>query len=102
MKYKRLIVLVLMTLFGSIALQGQTESKDTDCKEIWELSCETATELLKIKVQYPLQIQRNTELTQQLADQKTSHAKAEKKIKRKNKFTKMVCILAIVGVLLIK
>ena len=102
MRYRKLIVLALMILCGSTALHGQTESNVKDCKEVWELSCETATELLKIKVQYPLLIQRNTELIQLLAGQQIKQAKAEKRYKRKIKFTKIIGILAIVGVLIIK
>ena len=91
-----------MTLFGSIALHGQTELNEKDCKEVWELSCVKATELLKLEVQYPLQIAKNGELIQLLAEQKTKQQKAEKKLKRKLKITKIFSALALVGVLLIK
>ena len=89
MKYKKLILLALITFIGSIACHGQKVSNEKECTEIWELSCEKATELLKIKAQYPLQIQRNTELIQLLAEQKVRQEKTEKKLKRKLNLTKI-------------
>ena len=98
MRYKKLILLVLITFIGSIACQGQKASNEKECTEIWELSCEKATELLKIKAQYPLQIQKNTELTQLLAQQKIRQEKEIRKVKRQSKFTKIGAIVLVVAI----
>lgn len=96
MKYKKLILLLVVILVGSIKLQAQKVSNEKECTEIWELSCEKATELLKIKAQYPLQIQRNTELIQLLAEQKIKQEKEVRKVKRQSKFTKIGAIALVV------
>lgn len=101
MKFKKLIVLLLMILLGSTALPGQTELQEKDCIEQWTLSCAKATELLKMEAQFPLQIQKIGLLTQQLADQKILQQKQEKKLKRRRKINRVVVVVAFIGGLLI-
>lgn len=101
MKYKGLIVLLWIVLAGSIALRGQTGLKEKDCNEVWELSCEKATELLKMEAQFPLQIQKIGLLTQQLAEKQIAQQKQEKKLKRRRKINKIVVLVAFIGGVLI-
>jgi hypothetical protein len=86
--YMRLSV-VLLILFGVIACYGQTESKENDCIETWELNCQKAKDLTEIMALYPLQLEKTYQLERLLENTKVKNAfiiaDYAKKLKRANR-----------------